>query len=230
MPANGFEFYETPQAFGSYLFRTVDIRGRLFEPCVGAGAIIRAHGDPTVWRTNDLDPRHPADTHLDAEQPACWAAAGPIDWTVTNPHFSGWMKVLQLALEHSRVGVALHLRASVHEVLRTTAQRKKDGTPRKRSADRRTFMRRHTPTGILWLPRFGYQRSITTGKWSTDSVCACWVVWVKDPARAQFIDYAPEWVLEALDAETPEYRACMDALAMADRALQVFGGDVVGTT
>lgn len=42
-------------------------------------------------------------------------------------------------------------------------------------------MAEHTPTGILWLPRFAYQRSKKTGKWTTDSVCACWVVWLKDP-------------------------------------------------
>lgn len=205
MADNRFEFYETTQAYAKYLFRTVRIEGRLFEPCVGTGAIVRAHGDPSAWRTNDLDPRHVADTQLDAADPACWAAAGPIDWTVSNTHFSGAFEVAELALQHSRVGVALHLRASVHEVLKT--------------GPRRTFMRRYRPTGILWLPRFAYQRSPTTGKWATDSVCPCWVVWVKDPAVPQFIDYAPEWVLAALEAETAAYRARIDAFMRGAGAL-----------
>lgn len=202
---NPFEFYETPQAFSRYLFATVPITGRLFEPCVGTGAIVRAHGDPSVWRTNDLDPRHAADTHLDAGDPACWAAAGPIDWTVSNTHFSGWLDVVRLGLEYSRVGVALHLRASVHEVCKT--------------GERRTFMRRYRPTGNLWLPRFGYQRSPSTGKWSTDNVCACWVIWHKDPAVPVYVDYAPEWVLDELDAETAAYRARIDAVMHARAAV-----------
>jgi hypothetical protein len=91
----------------------------------------------------------------------------------------------------------MHLRASIHEVLKTGI--------------RRTFMGTHAPTGILWLPRFGYQRSKTTGKWTTDSVCACWVIWMKKPTP-QLIRYAPEWALDALEAETPAYRKRMDAL------------------
>jgi hypothetical protein len=92
----------------------------------------------------------------------------------------------------------MHLRASIHEVLKRGPQR--------------TWMAEHRPTGLLWLPRFGYQRSRTTGKWATDSVCACWCVWLKDPAAPQFIHYAPEWVLDALKRETPAYRARMDEL------------------
>jgi hypothetical protein len=96
----------------------------------------------------------------------------------------------------------MHLRASIHEVLKTGV--------------RRTWMAEHQPAGILWLPRFAYQRSKTTGKWTTDSVCACWVVWLKDPNTPQFIRYAPERVIDELDAETPAYRSRMDRL-MAER-------------
>lgn len=207
---NTFEFYETPQAFSQYLFRTVPIAGRLFEPFVGTGAILTAYGHPhgaSVWVTNDLDARHEAHLHLDATTRECWEAAThggrePIDWTVTNPAFSCATEAIALAMEYSRIGVAMHLRASIHEVLR--------GRGKKRQSERRTFMREFTPTGILWLPRFGYQRSGTTGKWATDSVCACWVVWLKNPSAPQFIDYAPEWVADALLEETPAYRERMD--------------------
>lgn len=200
--SNPFEFYETPDAFSDYLFRTVDIRGRCFSPCVGSGAIVgRGSGELTGrhWRTNDIDPRWPADSHDDATDRACWLSAGTVDWTVDNPPFDKAIEIIKLALEFSRVGVVMHLRASIHEVL-------------KDDPERRTFMSRHTPTGNLWLPRFGFQRSPTTGKWTTDSVCSCWLVWRKDPAAAQFIHYAPEWVIDQLDEETPAYRARMDAL------------------
>lgn len=203
-----FEFYETPQTFVRYLASEVAITGDVFEPCVGTGAILTAmsalpEADFRRWETNDLDPRHPADTHLDASDRLLWEGrVQVVDWTISNPPFEPCVNIINHALRHSRVGVAMHLRASIHEVLKT-------GT-------RRTWLSRKPPTGILWLPRFAYQRSQTTGKWTTDSVCACWVVWIRDPTAGQFIRYAPERVLNELDAETPAYRRRMDAL-MTDR-------------
>ncbi len=208
-----FEFYETPETFTRYLFkaladRAVPIVGRVFEPCVGSGAIQRGaslrpmeFGVENFWFTNDLDPRWPADVHKDARDVTLWQAH-EFDWTVSNPPFTPALEIIERAIRFSRIGVAMHLRASIHEVLKT-------GT-------RRTWMNRYRPTGILWLPRFAYQRSKTTGKWTTDSVCACWVIWLRDAAGAQFIDYAPEWVIDALDKETPAYRKRMDAI-MAER-------------
>lgn len=197
-----FEFYETPQAFTRYLFRRVQIRGRCFEPCVGSGAIISAvSGCDTPparhWFTNDLDPRWRAGLCLDAARLATWTDVGEVEWTVSNPPFTPAIDIITQALDHSQIGVAMHLRASIHEVLKTGI--------------RRTWMAEHTPTGILWLPRFAYQRSKTTGKWTTDSVGACWVIWLKHPAP-QFIEYAPEGVIDDLDAETYSYRARMDML------------------
>jgi hypothetical protein len=212
-----FEFYETPAPFTRWLFREVasvyrPITGRIFECCVGDGAIIKAaQALPAAvdrqWGTNDLDPRWSADYHFDAAGYAnrSWEIdiIGGVDWTVSNPPFTPAIEIIENAIGLSRVGVAMHLRASIHEVLKTGV--------------RRTWMATHTPTGILWLPRFAYQRSPTTGKWTTDSVCACWCVWLKDPAIPQFIRYAPEQVIDELDAETPAYRARMDRI-MAERA------------
>lgn len=199
-----YEFYETPMAFSNWLFDVLDIRGRVFEPCVGSGAILKARWPPNgvQWVTNDLDRSWPADYHFNAAGVANrhWEQdiIGPVDWTVSNPPFTPAIEIIENALGASRVGVAMHLRASIHEVLKTGI--------------RRTWMAEHQPTGIMWLPRFAYQRSKTTGKWTTDSVCACWVVWLKDPAAPQFIHYAPESVIDELDAETPAYRQRMDAL------------------
>lgn len=209
---NVLEWYPTPRAFTQWLFREVHIEGRIFEPCVGDGAIpFDAIGQWRLeapiglrrdWITNDLDPRWKADWHCDAARPWSNRNLGPeyigkVDWVVTNPPFSLAIEIIDQALLHARVGVAMHLRASIHEVLKTGV--------------RRTWMYRNTPTGVLWLPRFAYQRSPTTGKWTTDSVCACWVIWLKDPTARQFMQYAPEWVIDRMDADTPAYRRRMDA-------------------
>lgn len=197
-----YEFYETPETFTNYLFDRVPIVGRVCEPYVGSGAIVRAspnakYGIDRSWWTNDLDPRWGADAHVDATRPDIWRNHA-FDWTISNPPFSPAIDIIAHALAGSRVGVAMHLRASIHEVLKTGI--------------RRTFMSAHKPTGILWLPRFAYQRSKTTGKWTTDSVCACWVIWLQDATEPQFIDYAPESVIDALGRETRIYRKRMDDL------------------
>lgn len=204
-----YEFYETADPFTHYLAEVLRVRcyggihGRhCFEPCVGNGAIVRAFRDASgdgvaaSWRTNDLDPRWLADTHEDATGSAAWAGRR-IDWTVSNTPFTQAIAIADQALTHSRIGVALYLRASIHEPLN--------------EGPRRTWFREHPPTGIIYLPRFAHQRSRKTGKWTTDSMTSCWVVWEHHTLR-QWIDYAPESVIEATKAYTPGYRAQMDAL------------------
>lgn len=218
---NPLEFYETPRAFTQFLLidmasRGMPIHGSLFEPCVGDGAIVKAakainNGLPAtyenLWTTNDLDKRWAADFHEDMTSAHAWETidviADSTDWTISNTPFTPALDIIEHAIEHSRVGVAMHLRASIHEVLKT--------------GKRRTWMNRHLPTGCLWLPRFAYQRSPTTGKWTTDSVCACWLIWIKPNMRKhrndwQFFGYAPEAVINQLNEDTPEYRERMDAL------------------
>lgn len=198
-----FEFYETPAAFTRWLFREVPIGGQCFEPCVGSAAIIDAalaepSSHPQQWRTNDLDTRWTADHHQDARYSQLYRDIGTVDWIVSNPPFTLAIQIISCALAAARVGVAMHLRASIHEVLKR--------------GEMRTWFARHPPAGILWLPRFAYQRSKRTGKWATDSVGACWVVWQRDPAVPKFIEYAPESVIDELKAETKAYRARMDLL------------------
>lgn len=221
-PANPLEFYETPPAFSRWLFEVVPITGNILSPCAGNNAIQRAvtpqirPSTHWTWTSNDLDPRW-AGLHAyqeDATTLAFWnhfhtaggegsrGHARPIDYVVDNPAFSIWEQVAEHALASARQGVALHLRASVHEVLKT-------GT-------RRTWMAQHPPSAILWLPRYAFQRSKKTGKWSTDSVCTCWCVWLREQTRSLFpeqrIYYAPERTLVELQAETKAFRAEMDLL------------------
>jgi hypothetical protein len=149
-----YEFYETPAPFTQWLFDEVRIEGICLEPAAGSDAIItatdtRRDGGHRCWVTNDLDPRWPTNYHHDAAESVLYRtveqAVAPIDWTVTKPPFTPAIAIIKQALQFSRVGVAMHLRASIHEVLKTGI--------------RRTFLAEHPPTGILWLPRFAYQRS-----------------------------------------------------------------------
>ena len=192
-----YEFYETPDPFTRWLFAYFPAlaQGNLFEPCCGDKAIVRASGH-TRWMTNDIDPRW-CGAPMDATQAEVWGRHRPIDSTITNPPFSLAVPILDHALRHSRIGVAMYLRLSIHEPLKT--------------GDRRTFFAEHRPTAVLMLPRFAHQRSRTKGIWSADSMTSCWCVWLKGETR-QVIDYAPESVIDQLEAFTPSYRERMDAL------------------
>jgi len=195
-----FEFYETAEPFTRWLFaymrdNLTAIRGRVFEPCVGNGAIVRASGHPH-WFTNDLDMRWPADAHKNAKDVTLWQAH-EVDWTITNPPFSEAIPILDHALAYSKVGVAMYLRLSIHEPL-------KEGI-------RRSFFAENKPTAVLMLPRFAHQRSRAKGIWSTDSMTSCWCVWLQEESH-QVIDYAPESVIDELAEFTPSYRERMDAL------------------
>lgn len=216
---NSCEWYETPAPYTAWLAEAIASRGmpfttrlRYVAPCVGSEAIQRALADharpaPRIpldrWVTNDVDPRWLAHYHRDAAGPDLWgqigAAHGPIDWVIDNPPFTPALAIIEQALAVARIGVAMHLRASIHEVLKRGI--------------RRTWMRDHPPTGCLWLPRFAFQRSPTTGAWTTDAVTTCWLIWLTFPlARpATFVDYAPAWVVDDLHAYTPGHRARMDA-------------------
>jgi len=199
------EYYPTPSPFTQYLQEEMAtvlggkyrIAGRVHEPCCGGHAIINAlGGDDISWTSNDIDTRWVADTHADATLPGeAWPAS--CDWVVSNPAFSIALPVIQQSLWVARIGTAMLLRASFHEVLHTGL--------------RRSWMRDNPPSGILWLPRFAFQRSRSTGKWASDLVGCCWCVWLRD-CRHQFIRYAPEWILENVARETPFYRRELDAI------------------
>lgn len=207
-PALGLEFYETPETHTQWLFNEIDICGTVLDPCAGNSAVRRGAGSMFVpwsarpgertWIENDLDPYWGHVSKADASSPLFWSSIRQrVDWVVTNPAFSIAMDVLAGAIQAARFGVALYLRASIHEPLETGI--------------RRTFFAHHPPTGILWLPRFGYQRSPKFGSWATDSVTSCWCIW-QARAHTQFIRYAPDALLRASKVERTFYRARMDAL------------------
>ena len=146
----------------------VDIRGGLFEPCVGQGHIANVFRRRLFSvRTNDIDPNIAADMHKDAR--TLQLTQRP-DWVVSNPPFSevlpsGKVKTICTAiarnlLDQCEVGMALLLRLSFWEPT------KEDG--------RGEFLAEHPPTTFISVPRISF-----TGDGKTDSVGTGWFVWEK---------------------------------------------------
>lgn len=214
---NPLEFYETPRAHVYALMQHVVVTGTCFEPCVGSGAIIThmtsapSQGEGRIWMTNDIDRRWGAGRCMDATDTDLWSAVqtkspeGRIDWTVTNTPFSVFLEIAEQALIHSSMGVALYGRISINEPL-------KEG-------QRAKFLSLYPPKQIIFLPRYAYRRSPKTGKWTTDSMSCCWMVWQRnlagtwDPGDRQQIRYGCDPALmKMLDDDTAEYRKRMDKL------------------
>lgn len=157
------DYYPTPYAYVQALLSTVPIRGRVFDPCDGGGAISK-HLDfvPGVSRVirNEL---YPVENSLydyvdDATQPEVWrtvACEDGVDWAVFNPPFNAALPMLKYALATAQVGVAALLRLSFLE-------------PTK---DRGPFLKQYPPTKLIILPRVKF-----VGKGS-DSVTCAWVCW-----------------------------------------------------
>ncbi len=204
MSRHDFDWYPTPSPFTRFLQRTMKsvghpIQGRMFAPCVGDGAIIRAwHPGPSdLWRTNDLDTRWPAGTHGDATDPSIWQF---VDWTVDNPPFEAFLPIVLNALRFSTVGVAMHLRISVNERL-------------KEDEDRIRLLKQFPPTGQIFLPRWAYRRSKKSGDWSTDSVISAWFVWLQGEPDFQFMRWPDDQLMAEIDKDyVQHYRDLVDRL------------------
>lgn len=161
------DFYPTRDATAltRRLKEVVNIRGQVFCPTAGDGAIANEFYGSI---TNDLHPYEgfECDYQIDATLPELWEvvdADGGFDWAVENIPFSLAPKILPLALEHARVGVAFLLRLSYLEPC----------------GDRATWFQEHADqmvAQIVFNPRPKF-RSDTSG---TDSFTVIWLVWRKD--------------------------------------------------
>ena len=105
--------------------------------------------------TNDIDPTTPTPNHHDLRKRWLWESVAP-DWCVTNPPFSMAGECWNLAMDHSRKGVALLVRLSFLEVCK--------------GRERIAMCR---PTGMIVLPRIRFR-----GK-RTDNVTCAWILWAQ---------------------------------------------------
>lgn len=188
------DLYETAPWQTRALLRNHPISGRILEPCVGDGSIVRvivqeslrttgaseATGLPAVLiYTNDLDPSKDADCHMDASTADLYDRVGPVDWVVTNPPYESQvcLDIVRHAVEHARVGVAMMLRLSFREpTAKGSVQRvKKDGRIIRAAGPRGPWLAAHPPSRIMTLPRYSF-----TGDGHSDSVTTEWVIWTRE--------------------------------------------------
>lgn len=141
---------------------------RIFEPCVGDGAIVRefvAAGFEN-GNTNDIDPKITADFHFDAAQP--WPAEhrGRYDWIPSNPPWAMPknkpplpVNILKHALENAEYAVSLLLRITFLEPCENRGE----------------WLQANPPDQIIVLPRYSWTQN---GK--SDSATGAWMTWLKN--------------------------------------------------
>ena len=172
MPRQEFDFYETPP---HYIEALVDafpgiLDHHVVEPCNGEGAI-SGYFDRSL--TNDIDPKRPADSHMDATKNPFWTAVQGIRyassplWVVTNPPFNRAIEILEQALSALYpVPVTFLLRLSFLEP----------------TLDRAPLLNRRPPDSMIVLPRYSFGLN-AKGKPGTDSVTCAWMTWGATPDR-----------------------------------------------
>lgn len=171
MPRSDYDFYETPP---HYLEALLDAFPqlpdyRIVEPCNGEGAISGYFGHTL---TNDLDPKRPADFHLDARHNPFWTAVqpyryqDPMLWVVSNPPFNCALEILEQALSALYpVPVTFLLRLSFLE-----PTQKRVG-----------LLASQPPDSMIVLPRYSFRLN-DAGKRATDSVTCAWMTWGACPS------------------------------------------------
>ncbi len=136
----------------------------VLEPAAGAGQIagpLRAAGLHVT--TNDIDLAYPCNYYMDATTPAFWREVPRHDWVITNPPFNQLDDILEQALAHSLIGVAMILRLSA---LEPASKRVRRGEILKTYEDNMRFV----------MP-FSSPRPSFTSDGKTDSVTTAWFVW-----------------------------------------------------
>jgi hypothetical protein len=159
---NAFDYYPTPDWMTRSLleFHPTIAGAFVLEPCSGDGAIVRVlEAAGCVVITNDVVQRHPAQTHMDATDPAFWSSLPYVEWVITNPPFNVAFPILQHAFKTAQVGVALLLRKTFLEP----------------TEERGPWLAEHPPARLIGQPRYSFR-----GKGS-DSVSCDWCVWLKHP-------------------------------------------------
>jgi hypothetical protein len=153
-----YDFYETPAAVTDALLAVLPLEpgARVYEPCVGDGAIVRRLPAGCQVQTNDRDRARAADTTHDATLPAAWALTPAPAWVITNPPFSAAFPIAVRACGVATAGVALLVRLSFLEPTR----------------ERGAWLAAHPPDLVRVLPRPSF-----TGDGRTDAVTVAWLVW-----------------------------------------------------
>jgi hypothetical protein len=156
------------------LFAHIAYPKRLYEPCVGQGAIqtyVEERSDCGVL-TNDIGPTRSADFHEDARLANAWPLH--TTWCITNPPFNQIDAIMEMAVTHYRNAVTL---ARLSFLEPTEA--------------RRPLFDTYPPKLVIVLPRYCFRLN-DQGKRQTDSVTCTWVGWGPDVPKKTVIWTAKE--------------------------------------
>ncbi|HEY9824878.1 MAG TPA: hypothetical protein V6D19_05480 [Stenomitos sp.] len=163
------DFYPTPAQLTKELLKRVEISGTVFECCAGDGAIAKELEENcliTKVITNDIDSNRKCDLNADASLSIYWNKYfGSCDWVVTNPPYKDVApRIVPLAFEHCRIGIAMLLRLSYLEPC----------------TNRGDWLEKHKKfmTDIII---FGQPRPSFTNNGKVDTSTTCWIVWQKKP-------------------------------------------------
>ncbi len=156
------------------------INGVVMEPCAGPGLManqLRSWAEVTAVFTNDVDPQYGTADVSDAGDPNAdvWRSADmfSVDWVVTNPPFSDAWRILPLALEHAKIGVAFLLRLTYAEPVQKKQPRAKW---LQQYADCQVWQSVVNPRPMF---RKGEVNPKTGKTYRTDSATVAWFVWQK---------------------------------------------------
>ena len=155
------DFYETPLQFTKLLlsYIGIHIKESVFECCNGDGAITQElRNNHFTVQTNDIDIKHKADMHFDATESAVWNTLSP-SWVISNPPFSSAARIVPLAFQSAKHGIAFLLRLTYLEPC----------------SNRKDFLSLYPPS-IIVLPRYSF-----TKDGGHDSVTCAWFIWRKGP-------------------------------------------------
>lgn len=154
---------------------------KILEPCAGDNSIASVFTRPAVTDvlTNDLDPQWRADLCRDAASAEFWAlfhGEKTPDWVITNPPFQmpTHLQILEHALQHARIGVAMIGRLSFLEP----------------TVLRGPVLSAHPPQRLIVLPRHSY-----TANGKTDSVTTAWMIWLVDDGWREWAEAEPSIVI-----------------------------------
>ena len=135
----------------------------IFEPCAGDLHLVKQLKDLEYYSVQYTDLKILGDCkYFDATSKYMWedreAEKGKPDFTITNSPFALAPKILPLAYEYSKYGVAMLLRLSYLEPCKNRA----------------VWLAEHPISKIISIPRISF-----TGDGKSDFVATAWFVWDK---------------------------------------------------
>lgn len=168
------DFYPTldDSAIGQLMkYWDVPKHASILEPCAGDLHLVKQLKDLEYYSVQYADLKILGDCkYFDATSKYMWGnretEKGKPDFTITNPPFALAHKILPLAYEYSKYGVAMLLRLSYLEPCKNRA----------------VWLAEHPISKIISIPRISF-----TGDGKKDMVATAWFVWDKRTNKQEIV-------------------------------------------